>query len=333
MNVTARDPPRQERAERHLVDPQLTNPRSSATDPAGGPPADTRSRTPPLLSVAWQTCSSEDSSTRPPTRRAGSPVTLDTADFLTTHGVIVGMTGSGKTGLGVVLIEEGSPPASPRSLIDPKGDMRNLALIFPTCAPADFRPWVNEARPNARRPVDEFAARRPTCGGGPRGWRPRPDRVGCVRAGRVTIYTPGSTSGVPLNIIGRCRAPAARRRGGGARRGRGAAARASSAWSASRRTRSRAASTSCSRTWSSAPGPRGEPLDLATLIGQIPSTRRYASSASSRSTRSSRRTTARRSRSRLNALVASPRSPPGRGRAARRRTSTLRQPDGTAAPR
>jgi type IV secretory pathway VirB4 component len=67
--------------------------------------------------------------------RAGSPVTLDTADF-TTHGVIVGMTGSGKTGLGMVLIEEVLSAGVPCILIDPKGDLTNLALIFPGVAAA-----------------------------------------------------------------------------------------------------------------------------------------------------------------------------------------------------
>src|SRR6187200_2887498 len=68
-------------------------------------------------------------------QRAGSPLTLDTADF-TTHGVIVGMTGSGKTGLGIVLIEEALSAGVPCILIDPKGDLANLALIFPDLAPA-----------------------------------------------------------------------------------------------------------------------------------------------------------------------------------------------------
>ena len=84
---------------------------------------------------------------------------LPTAD-LTTHGVIVGMTGSGKTGLGIVLVEEvAARPASPCLLIDPKGDLTNLLLTFPDLAPADFRPWVNESdAQKAGQSLDDFAA-------------------------------------------------------------------------------------------------------------------------------------------------------------------------------
>ncbi len=67
-------------------------------------------------------------------------------DSLTTHGVIVGMTGSGKTGLGVILIEEALRAGLPVLAIDPKGDLTNLCLTFPDLAPADFRPWIDEAQ-------------------------------------------------------------------------------------------------------------------------------------------------------------------------------------------
>ncbi|NIV57261.1 MAG: DUF853 family protein, partial [Actinobacteria bacterium] len=67
------------------------------------------------------------------------------ADDLTTHGVIVGMTGSGKTGLGVIFLEEALRSGIPTLVIDPKGDMTNLLLTFPDLAPSDFRPWIDEA--------------------------------------------------------------------------------------------------------------------------------------------------------------------------------------------
>jgi DNA helicase HerA-like ATPase len=75
------------------------------------------------------------------------PVLYDPAD-LTTHAVVVGMTGSGKTGLCIDILEEAALNGIPALLIDPKGDITNLLLHFPDLAPQDFQPWVNpdEAR-------------------------------------------------------------------------------------------------------------------------------------------------------------------------------------------
>src|SRR6186997_3468157 len=75
-------------------------------------------------------------------QRTGAPTALPSEE-LTTHGVIVGMTGSGKTGLGVGLIEECLRAGVANLLIDPKGDMTNLALTFPNLAADEFQPWVN----------------------------------------------------------------------------------------------------------------------------------------------------------------------------------------------
>ncbi|MBL8045208.1 MAG: DUF87 domain-containing protein, partial [Anaerolineales bacterium] len=82
----------------------------------------------------------------------------DPAD-LTTHAVCVGMTGSGKTGLCVTLLEEAALSGLPAILIDPKGDITNLLLQFPELRPADFQPWVNvdEAR-RAKQTVEAYAA-------------------------------------------------------------------------------------------------------------------------------------------------------------------------------
>src|SRR5688500_17121362 len=78
----------------------------------------------------------------PKTESLGADFLLNPAD-LTTHGIIIGMTGSGKTGLSVVLIEEAVGEGIPIIVIDPKGDMANLALAFPEMRPQDFQPWID----------------------------------------------------------------------------------------------------------------------------------------------------------------------------------------------
>jgi hypothetical protein len=138
----------------------------------------------------------------------GEPLKLDSSD-LTTHGVIVGMTGSGKTGLGIVLVEEALLAGIPVLVLDPKGDMGNLALRFPDLAAADFKPWVNESDATAAGvSVDEYAEQTAT------NWKQGlesagigPEQLRRLRDTDLTIYTPGSSSGVPLNVVGSLRAP------------------------------------------------------------------------------------------------------------------------------
>ena len=132
-------------------------------------------------------------------------------DELTTHGVIVGMTGSGKTGLGVVLIEECLAAGVPALLIDPKGDLTNLALTFPNLAATEFEPWVNEGDASkAGKSVPEFAAAQAeTWTNGLAGWGLGAEQVRSLHEGvEVTIYTPGAPHGVGLNIIGTLDVPA-----------------------------------------------------------------------------------------------------------------------------
>ncbi len=141
--------------------------------------------------------------------RTGNHTSVSSGDF-TTHGVIVGMTGSGKTGLGVVLIEEALQSGVPTLLIDPKGDLTNLCLTFPNMAPSDFEPWVNDGdAQKAGQSVGEFAAAQAdTWTKGLAGWDITPERVAALRdTAEFTIYTPGSTAGVSLNIIGSLAAP------------------------------------------------------------------------------------------------------------------------------
>jgi hypothetical protein len=142
-------------------------------------------------------------------QRTGTSAVVGSGD-LTTHGVIVGMTGSGKTGLGVVLIEEALSAGVPTLLIDPKGDLTNLCLTFPALAPSDFQPWVNEGdAAKAGQTVPAFAAAQATTWTeGLAGWGIDGSRIGALRSSvAFTIYTPGSNSGVGLNIIGSLAAP------------------------------------------------------------------------------------------------------------------------------
>jgi len=93
----------------------------------------------------------------------GTPILYDSTD-LTTHAVIVGMTGSGKTGRGITIIEEALLNGIPCLVIDPKGDMGNLLLNFPDMTPADDRPWIDEAEAErAGITPDELAAKTAAC--------------------------------------------------------------------------------------------------------------------------------------------------------------------------
>ncbi len=137
------------------------------------------------------------------------PLSIGSSE-LTTHAVIVGMTGSGKTGLAIDLIEETLLAGIPVLVLDPKGDMGNLALVFPDLAPASFRPWVPEAEAHAAGlSLDDHAAKvAADWSAGLAASGIGPERLRALQdAADVTVYTPGSTAGVPLDLIGSLRAP------------------------------------------------------------------------------------------------------------------------------
>jgi hypothetical protein len=137
------------------------------------------------------------------------PVMYDARD-LTTHGVIVGMTGSGKTGLGISLLEEAAIDGIPSIIIDPKGDLTNLLLQFPNLDPALFRRWLNpdDARQQGIS-EDQLAAELASR------WRQgladslqTPERISRLQAAAEwRIYTPGSEAGLPLSLLGTFTAP------------------------------------------------------------------------------------------------------------------------------
>jgi hypothetical protein len=113
---------------------------------------------------------------------------------LVTHAVCVGMTGSGKTGLCITLLEEAAIDSIPAIIIDPKGDLSNLLLTFPNLAPEDFAPWTNDgedAAQKAQQWKDGLAS-----------WGQDGDRIKRLRdAAEFRIYTPGSNAGIPVSIL------------------------------------------------------------------------------------------------------------------------------------
>jgi len=129
---------------------------------------------------------------------------------LVTHAVCVGMTGSGKTGLCLALIEEAAIDGIPALLIDPKGDLANLLLTFPGLRPDDFRPWVNED--DARRKnlsADDYARQQAELWQkGLAAWGQDGARIQRLRdAADFAVFTPGSNAGIPLSILKSFAAP------------------------------------------------------------------------------------------------------------------------------
>ena len=139
----------------------------------------------------------------PPAMLTDSPFQLGIRD-LTTHAVILGMTGTGKTGLGVALLEETLLQGVPAIILDPKGDLTNLALSFPGMNPADFVGWMDpdeaERQGMTRAQLAEQTAK---------SWRAGLDANGVTQERMrlfhervdARIYTPGSAAGIPVNVL------------------------------------------------------------------------------------------------------------------------------------
>ncbi len=143
---------------------------------------------------------------------AGKNLVLYDSKDLVTHAIVVGMTGSGKTGLCIDLIEEAAIDGVPAIAIDPKGDLTNLLLTFPDLRPEDFRPWINEDDA-ARKGVsaDEYAKQQAELWRtGLASWGEDGERIRRLKAAAdFAIYTPGSTAGIPVSIVRSFAAPPA----------------------------------------------------------------------------------------------------------------------------
>ena len=129
---------------------------------------------------------------------------------LVTHAVCVGMTGSGKTGLCIGLLEEAAIDGIPALIIDPKGDLANLMLNFPQLRGEDFAPWVNEddARKKGLSPADYASQQADMWKKGLGDWGQSGERVQKLRdAADVVVYTPGSNAGIPVSILKSFAAP------------------------------------------------------------------------------------------------------------------------------
>jgi hypothetical protein len=142
---------------------------------------------------------------------APAPLMYDSKD-LTTHAVCVGMTGSGKTGLCISLLEEAALDGIPAIVIDPKGDIANLMLTFPELTPAEFEPWIDAAEADRKgtTPAALAAKTAETWKNGLAEWGQDGARIRKFRESvDIAVYTPGSTAGLPLSVLRSFAPPAA----------------------------------------------------------------------------------------------------------------------------
>ena len=137
------------------------------------------------------------------------PVMLDPSN-LTTHAVVTGMTGSGKTGLCIGLLEEAALHGTPAIIVDPKGDLTNMVLHFPNQLPSDFEPWIDpEVAKREGKDVQQIAEE--TAGKWKKGladWGLGSEQLQALAdTADYAIYSPGSNSGIPVNILSSFEAP------------------------------------------------------------------------------------------------------------------------------
>jgi hypothetical protein len=128
------------------------------------------------------------------------------AKHLVTHGVVVGMTGSGKTGLVTVMIEEAARAGVPTIVIDVKGDLPNLLLALPSFEPALLEPWLELERPREEMGAEELAARAASFAEKRRGalaeWGiGETELAAYTRSVAVRVLTPGGSAGEPLHML------------------------------------------------------------------------------------------------------------------------------------
>lgn len=140
----------------------------------------------------------------PTTKKLQDKPLLFESKYLTTHAVILGMTGSGKTGLGIAILEEAAIEGIPALILDPKGDLTNLLLTFPELNPEQFLPWIDpaEAERNGMQPQAYATSVAERWQKGLAEWNEAPERIARLKKGvDWTIYTPASEAGLPLSIL------------------------------------------------------------------------------------------------------------------------------------
>lgn len=140
---------------------------------------------------------------KPQAEPTDTPLYYDPPD-LTTHAIVTGMTGSGKTGLCVTLLEEAALQNIPALIIDPKGDLTNLLLHFPDLAPQDFEPWIDPetARRSGKSILQTAQDTAQKWKDGLAKWEIGSERLRALKnAAQFAVYTPGSDAGIPVSVL------------------------------------------------------------------------------------------------------------------------------------